>query len=143
MNRTLILEDGSEGNCSLYRDPDRITREQDMNRLSKRLQKLEAICPPVFCDGSKVIDVAQAKMTMDERILVCEYRAWKPDKVYTEAQRAAYAKWERSLAEATEETGFPIKMQAIDWDVWDREAEEALRRRKEASRPDQDGMQPA
>ena len=82
-------------------------------------------------------------MTMDERILVCEYRAWKPDKVYTEAQLAAYAKWQRSLAEATEETGFPIKMQAIDWDVWDREAEEALQRRKEASRPDQGGMQPA
>jgi hypothetical protein len=94
-----------------------------MRSLIRRLQKLEAIRPPVFCDGGVVTDVALSKLSMPERKLLREARRLWRDEDRTEAHWAVCELWERALAEAITETGFPVRMTARDWDFWDDELE--------------------
>jgi hypothetical protein len=94
-----------------------------MRNVTRRLQKLEAIRPPVFCDGAVVTDVALKKLSMAERKVLQEARQRWRDEDRTEAHWAVCEKWERALAEAITETGFPVRMTARDWDFRDDELE--------------------
>jgi hypothetical protein len=98
-----------------------------MRGLTRRLQKLGAIRPPVFCDGAVVITVALGKLSMAERKLLQEARQLWREEDRTEAHRAVCEKWETALAEAITETGFPVRIMARDWDFRDDELEDLER----------------
>ena len=95
-----------------------------MKNLARRLQKLEAIRPPIFCNGAVVTTVALTKLSMADRKLLDEARQLWRDEDRSEAHRAVCEKWEKALAEAIAETGFPVRITARDWDFRDDELED-------------------
>lgn len=98
-----------------------------MKNLTRRIEKLEAIRPPIFCDGFVVNAVALKKLSMADRRLLYETRQLWRDGDRTPAHWAVWERWEKALAGAITETGFPVRMTARDWDLRDEEVEELER----------------
>jgi hypothetical protein len=67
--------------------------------------------------------MALSKLTMAERKLLDETRQLWRDEDRTDAHRTVYELRERALADAIAETGFPVRMTAMDWDFRDDELE--------------------
>jgi hypothetical protein len=80
----------------------------DMRGLTRRLHKLEAIRPPVFCDGGVVTDVALKKLSLSDR------------KLLQEAARSGKKPWRKR----SPKPGFPVRITARDWDFRDDELED-------------------
>lgn len=90
-----------------------------MNRLSKRLKKLERTLleePRWSVTAAEVDAAALSELSAADRDLVQQAMARRSSLWLMESHPEVWSRWEVALARGFEETGFPIRFRADDWE---------------------------
>ncbi|HEY1754183.1 MAG TPA: hypothetical protein VGG72_02220 [Bryobacteraceae bacterium] len=94
-----------------------------MAGLSKRLAKLEATVRTVRAKSpwsvsiTEVEKVALALLSAADRGLVQQARALGGAASLCDSHPDVWNRWDAALGKAIDETGFPVRFQALDWDL--------------------------
>jgi len=91
-----------------------------MIKLSKRLAKLEATVQaktPWRVSALEVNEVALAKLSIFDRELVDHARAHGGVTTLCDSRPTVWERWDAALGAAIEQTGFPVRVRAIDWEL--------------------------
>ena len=90
-----------------------------MNRLAKRLEKLEAMVAARagWVSGEEINKIALSKLSAGDREVVEQAIARHDGCWFMDTYPAVWERWDDALGAAMSETGFPIRIRAVDWEL--------------------------
>lgn len=91
-----------------------------MTKLSKRLAKLEATVQAKSLwkvSATEVDELALEMLSADDHDLVQQARKHGGIASLCESHSAVFNRWDAALGPAIEQTGFPVRVHAVDWEL--------------------------